>query len=202
MSKITAIEVQAKDKSRANIYLDDEFFAGISIELVIKHQLKKDMDIDDKFLADIIFEDDKGKALAKAIKYMGSNLKSCAQIRDYLRKKEYATEIIDYVIDKMKEYKYLDDESYARAYISAYSNKYGKLKLIQALKGKGITDKTIDTVFEEDDLKMQDSIDKVASKYLKNKEITQETLVKLNRFLYSRGYEFDQINSYIRGLKK
>ena len=92
MSKITAIEVQAKDKSRANIYLDDEFFAGISIELVIKHQLKKDMDIDDKFLADIIFEDDKGKALAKAIKYMGSNLKSCAQIRDYLRKKEYATE--------------------------------------------------------------------------------------------------------------
>ena len=202
MSKITAIEVQAKDKSRANIYLDDEFFAGISIELVIKHQLKKDMGIDDKFLADIIFEDDKGKALAKAIKYMGSNLKSCAQIKDYLRKKEYATEIIDYVIDKMKEYKYLDDESYARAYISAYSNKYGKLKLIQALKSKGITDKTIDTVFEEDDLKMQDSIDKVASKYLKNKEITQETLVKLNRFLYSRGYEFDQINSYIRGLKK
>ena len=36
MSKITAIEVQAKDKTRANVYLDDEFFAGISIELIIK----------------------------------------------------------------------------------------------------------------------------------------------------------------------
>ena len=46
-----------------------------------------------------------------------------------------------------------------------------------------------------DELKMQDSIEKVASKYLKNKEITNETLVKLNRFLYSRGYEFDQIKS-------
>lgn len=202
MSKITAIEVQAKDKSRANLYLDDEFFAGISIELVIKHQLKKDMDIDDKFLADIIFEDDKGKALAKAIKYMGSTMKSCSQIREYLRKKEYAADIIDFVIDKMREYKYLDDEAFARAYISAYSNKYGKIKLIQALKSKGVTDKTIDTVFEDDDLKMQDSIEAVASKYLKNKEITNEVLVKLNRFLYSRGYEFDQINSYIRSFKK
>ena len=102
MSKITALEVQVKDKSRANLYLDDEFFAGVSIELVVKHQLKKDMEVDEKFLADIIFEDDKGKALSKAIKYMGSNIKSCSQIREYLRKKEYAPEIIDYVIDKMK----------------------------------------------------------------------------------------------------
>ena len=202
MSKITALEVQVKDKSRANLYLDDEFFAGISIELVVKHQLKKDMEVDEKFLADIIFEDDKGKALSKAIKYMGSNIKSCSQIREYLRKKEYAPEIIDYVIDKMKEYKYLDDEAYAKAYISAYSYKYGKIKLIQALKSKGISDKTIDSVFAEEDLKMQDSIDKVASKYLKNKEITSETIIKLNRFLYSRGYEFDQINSYINGLKQ
>lgn len=202
MSKITALEVQVKDKSRANLYLDDEFFAGISIELVVKHQLKKDMEVDEKFLADIIFEDDKGKALSKAIKYMGSNIKSCSQIREYLRKKEYAPEIINYVIDKMEEYKYLDDEAYAKAYISAYSYKYGKIKLIQALKSKGISDKTIDSVFAEEDLKMQDSIDKVASKYLKNKEITSETIIKLNRFLYSRGYEFDQINSYINGLKQ
>lgn len=202
MSEITAIEVQSKDKTRANLYLDGEFFAGVSIELCMKYQLKKGSEIDEKFLADIIFEDDKGKALNKAVKYMGANLKTCYQIRDYLRKKEYAPEIIDYVIDKMKEYKYLDDEQYVRAFVSTYSNKYGKLKLIQALKSKGITDKTIDTVLAEDDLKVQDSIGKVASKYLKNKEITQETLIKLNRFLYSRGYEFDQINSYINELKK
>ena len=201
MSEITAIEVQSKDKTRANLYLDDEFFAGIAIELVVKYQLKKGMQIDEKFLADIIFEDDKGKALSKAIKYIGSNLKSVRQIRDYLNKKEYVPEVVDYVVDKLKEYKYIDDEAYARAYISTYSCKYGKLKLKQNLRSKGIAEKTIDSVISEDDLKMQDSIDKVASKYLKNKEITKDTIIKLNRFLYSRGYDFDQINSYINSLK-
>ena len=201
MSEITAIEVQSKDKSRANVYLDGEFFAGVSIELCVKHSLKKGQEVDEAFLQELIFEDDKGKALSKAVKYMGANLKSCQQIREYLKKKEYSKEIIDYVIDKMREYKYLDDDAYARAYIATYSSKYGRLKLIQALKGKGITEATIDNVFAEDELKMQDSIDKVAQKYLKNKELNQDTYIKLNRFLYSRGYDFEQINSYINSLK-
>ena len=202
MSEITAIEVQGKDKLRANFYLDREFFAGISIELVVKYQLKRGMEIDERFLADIIFEDDKGKALSKAIKYMGSSMKSAYQIRDYLKRKQYSPEIIDYVIDKMMEYKYLDDEAYARAYISAYSSRYGKLKLIQALKSKGVSDKIIDNVFAEEGLISDNTIDKVASKYLKNKEINRDSLMKLSRFLYSRGYEFDQIRGYIDSLKQ
>ncbi len=201
MSEITAIEVQVKDKNRANIYLDGDFFAGVSIELCLKHSLKKGQEVDEKFLQELIFEDDKGKALSKAVKYMGANLKSCQQIRDYLKKKEYSKEIVDYVIDKMQEYKYLDDEAYARAYISTYSSKYGKLKLIAQLRAKGVRDTTIDDVFAED-VKLQDSIEKVGAKYLKNKELTQENLIKLNRFLYSRGYEFEQINSYVNSLKK
>ena len=200
MSEITALEVQSKDKSRANIYLDGEFYAGISVELCVKHQLKKGMEVDEEFIKKIVFEDDKGKALSKAVKYMGSAIKTSQQIRDYLKKKEYNSDVIDYVIDKMIEYKYLDDVSYCKAFIATYSNKYGKLKLISALKSKGIKDSIIDEVFLEE-TKIQDSIDKVAEKYLKNKIINNETLIKLNRFLYSRGYEFDKINECISKIR-
>ena len=200
MSEITSIEVQQKDKTRANLYLDDKFYSGISIELVVKYQLKKGREIDENFLSEIIFEDEKGKALSKAVKYISSNLKTTQQIRDYLRKKEYNQQIVDYVIDMMTEYKYLDDEAYAKAYISTYSSKFGKMKLISQLKAKGVKDSTIDSVFS-DDVKMEDSIQKVAEKYLKNKEIKSDTYVKLSRFLYSRGYEFDDINSCINEIK-
>ena len=200
MSEITSIEVQDKDKSRANLYLDGEFYAGISIELCVKHQLKKGLVVDDDFLSEIIFEDSKGKALSKAIKYMGSAIKSSQQIRDYLKKKEYTSDVIDYVIDKMVEYKYLDDVNYCKSFIATYSNKYGKLKLISALKSKGISESIIDEVFTED-VRLQDSIDKVAEKYLKNKIINSETLIKLNRFLYSRGYEFDKINECVNRIR-
>lgn len=201
MSEITSIEVQKKDDRRANLYLDDKFYAGVSIELIMRHQLKKGMEVDREFLDEIILEDEKGKALDKAVKYISSTLKTTRQIRDYLRKKEYNSQTIDYVISKMIEYKYLDDVAYAKAFIATYSNKYGKMKLISALKSKGVSDSVIDEVFASDDLKIDDSIDKTAEKYLKNKIKNNDTFMKLSRFLYSRGYEFDDIKSCINRLK-
>ena len=40
---------------------------------------------------------------------------------------------------------------------------------------------------------MDNSIERIAEKYLKNKERTSENFMKLSRFLCSRGYEFDDI---------
>lgn len=202
MSEITNLEIQKKDDRRVNLYLDDKFYAGISIELVMKHHLKKGVEIEKSDLDSLILEDEKGKALDKAVKYISSTLKTTKQIRDYLKKKEYNPQTIDYVIDKMQEYKYLDDEAYAKAFISTYSNKYGKLKLVSALKSKGVSENVIDSVLSADDLKMENSIEATANKYLRNKPRTNETYMKLSRFLYSRGYEFDDIKSLINELKE
>ena len=201
MSLITKIEVQKKDDTRANIYVDDKFYAGMSIELVIKSQLKKGVEIDTQVLDDIIIEDEKSSALSKALKYSSNNLKTKKQIRDYLKKKEYNSQTIDYVIEKMSEYNYLDDEAYAKAYLLTYSKKYGKLRLINDLKNRGISESIIDNLFA-DEIEIVDSIEDVANKYLKNKEINDQTLVKLNRFLYSRGYEFEDISRLLSKIRR
>lgn len=201
MSEITNLEVQKNNPERINLYLDDKFYCGISAELVIKNHLKVGLNISKEEIDSLVLEDEKGKALSKAVKYISSNLKTVKQIRDYLKKKEYNPNTIDYVIDKLKEYNYLDDEAYCKAFISTYSSKYGKLKLISMLKSKGVSDKTIDNVFSEE-INMKDSIESVANKYLKNKERSKETYLKLSRFLYSRGYEFDDINRLVNNIKE
>jgi regulatory protein len=201
MSEITKLEVQKNNSERISLYLDDKFYCGISAELVIKNHLKVGLNISKEELDELVLEDEKGKALSRAVKYIGNNLKTIKQIRDYLKKKDYNPNTIDYVIDKLKEYSYIDDEAYCKAFVSTYSHKYGKLKLISALKSKGVSDKTIDNVFNED-LQIKDSIESVANKYLKNKERNKETYLKLSRFLYSRGYEFDDINRLINILKE
>ena len=201
MSIITKIEVQKKDESRANLYLDDVFYTGISIEAVIKNHLKKDMEIDKDTLDEIILNDEKTVAMSKAVKYMGGALKTKKQIRDYLKRKEFAIPTIEYVIDKMVEYKYLDDEEYARSFMLTYSSKYGKLKLKSQLRSKGVSETIIDTLLDEE-IEIKDSLESVAEKYLKNKEINEKNIIRLARFLSSRGYEFDKINSYISRLRK
>ena len=122
------------------------------------------------------------------------------QIKDYLYKKGYNKNTIEYVVDKMEEYKYLDDECYAKQFVLTYSKKYGKLKLISGLRSKGIADSIIDNLFEESEIKSD--IESVATKYLKNKIIDEKTYVKLSRFLYSRGFEFDEINNYLNKIKR
>lgn len=193
--------MQKKDETRANIYLDDAFYSGISIESVIKNHLKKGMEIDRDALDEIILADEKTVAMSKAVKYMGGALKTKKQIRDYLKKKEFGVPTIEYVIDKMIEYKYLDDEAYARSFMLTYSSKYGKLKLKSQLKQKGVAETIIETLLNEE-IEIEDSLEKVAEKYLKNKEINEKNIIKLARFLSSRGYEFDKINGYISRLRK
>ncbi len=201
MPEITKLEVQKNNKERANLYIDEKFYAGVSVELCIKHHLKKGIEIDVDELDKLILEDEKESAFTKAIKYISSNLKTTSQIKDYLHKKGYCDNTISYVIDKMTDYKYLDDAAYARAFIHTFSSKYGKTKLISALKSKGITDYVIEDVFAEG-VQMQDSIESVANKYMKNKDVTLQALNKLSRFLYSRGYEFDEINKIVDGYRR
>lgn len=196
--KITKLEVQKNDKNRVNLYVDDEFYSGIPAELVYLEHLKTGLEIDEKDLKKIIFENEKSKAMSRVTKYIGSSLKTQKQIRDYLRKKEYSDDTIEFVMSKLVEYNYIDDKKYAQAYVLTYGKNYGKLKLISQLKIKGVSEEIIECVLEDNKV---DSIESVASKYLKNKVMSYEVSQKLFRFLYSRGYEFDEINSYINKLK-
>ena len=196
--KITKLEVQKNDKNRVNLYVDDEFYSGIPAELVYLEHLKTGLEIDEKDLKKIIFENEKSKAMSRVTKYIGSSLKTQKQIRDYLRKKEYSDDTIEFVMSKLVEYNYIDDKKYAQAYVLTYGKKYGKLKLKSQLKVKGVSEEIIECVLEDNKV---DSIESVASKYLKNKVMSYEVSQKLFRFLYSRGYESDEINSYINKLK-
>ena len=201
MPQITSIEVQKNNKERANLYIDEKFYCGVSIELCVKHHLKKGEEVDTSLLDELVLADEKETAFTKAIKYISTNLKTTHQIESYLRKKGYGDNTIHYVIDKMSEYKYLDDEAYARAFIHSFSSKYGKMKLISALKSKGISDYTIEDVFAGD-VDMVDSISTTADKYMRNKEINKQTLDKLSRFLYSRGYEYDDISQVLEKYRR
>ena len=58
MSEITRLEIQKNNQNRANLYLDDKFFSGISLELCIKHHLKVGLEIDEHFLNKLILEDE------------------------------------------------------------------------------------------------------------------------------------------------
>ena len=129
MPKITSLTVQTKNKNRCNLFIDGEFFAGISIETAIKNRLKVGMEVDEKFISEVILESEKNQALVKATEYITKYLKTKYQVKDYLIRKGYSEEIAWYCVDKLKEYNYIDDVEYSKRFIESQAKNNGKKML-------------------------------------------------------------------------
>ncbi len=132
------------------------------------------------------------------LKYIGSNIKTEKQIRDYLYRKEYKTDTINEVVDKLKEYNIIDDKQYADIYVRSNPN-FSRRKLKVKLNTSGVKNDIVDdAVIDVDDFA---SALKHANKFLKNKEITKEIIEKLIRRLTYLGYTWGTISKVLNELK-
>lgn len=198
MSQITSIEQQKKDKTRCSVYVDGAFYCGLKIEIAIKHRLKSGMEIEKSRLDKIQLDNEKIQATEKAMNHLSATLKTKKQMSDFLAGKGYTQAVIDYVIQKLEGYGYIDDYAYCRAYVGSVSGK-GKAALRAALIRRGAAREAIDAALDETD-ENEDEALAVARKYLRGKDITRETLNKALRHLISRGYGYDVAKSAISRL--
>ena len=202
MAKITKIEVQKKDKNRCNLFLDGEFLAGVSLETAIKEGLKEGKELDKNKLGEIIFTQEKEKALKKAIDYISKALKTKRQVIEYLERKEYSTEVINITISKMLEYGLIDDVEFSRRYIESTSKKQGKKLIEFKLMSKGVKKQDIEKAYESIEETDEDGVYNLAIKHLKNKERTRENLGKTYKYLVGKGFLFEEIDRAMSRIKE
>ncbi len=199
MSKITKISVQEKNKKRCNLFLDNEFYAGVSLETVLKFRLKVGDDIDQAGLADLIFDSDKVEALSKAVAYTTKALKTKKQVKTYLSSKGYSYDVIKYCIAKLEEYCLVDDLNYSVKFIELNSNNQGKHLLEYKLMEKGVSKDVISMALEHVEIDLNKSAKAIAEKRLKDKKITREILSKTYRYLVGKGFSYDEVNFALSG---
>ena len=201
MPTITDMQIQKRNKSRANVYLDGEFAFALEMLTVMKLGLKIGKQVDVDTIKQAVFDSETSVAFGKAVDYLARAMKTTKQMRDYLTKKGYAQEIVDCVIDKLKGYKYLDDETYARLYTEQSKGHKGERRIKQELLNKGISHAEVDDQVQIDTQDQLECAMTLAQKYLKNKDRDVKTMQKLQRFLLYRGFDFDVVNSVIRNFK-
>lgn len=197
MNTITRLEVQSKDKQRANLYLDGKFFCGLDLETTTKNGLKTGTIITEQKLNQIVLESEKQTAFTKALKLVSTRFKTQKEIETYLFDKGYTAQIVFYAIDKLTEYHFVDDERYAQSYINTHRSKYGKLKLKEQLRLKGIKSSIIDKLFNEEFSQDADIL-ALANKYLKSKNGTKQDYLKLFKYLMGKGYQYEEIKNVLK----
>ena len=191
MGKITDIKPQTKNKSRANIFIDGEYFCALEKLTVLEHRLKVGDEIDGEALRDAISDSERTAAFDRAAKYVGLRPRTEKEMRDYLLGKGYDDDTVDYVVEKLKSYGYIDDAEFARVYIDYVSHRYGKRKIEADLKAKGVSGEIIDSALEEAD-DQSEAVARLSEKYLRTHP---PDMRKLIAFLMSKGFDYETIKA-------
>ena len=176
-------------------FVDDEYICMLEAEILVKEKIKIGTNLTDNQFLDIREQSEKITCKNFAIKYVSKSLKTTKQVKDNLKQKGFLPSSIDYAINMLISYGYLDDKYFAECYIKSKSQK-GKLYLKNQLKQKGIADSVINGVLSDYQVD-EDQIVLLAKKFVKNKPKDIGTKQKLFRHLLSKGFEYDQINRVV-----
>lgn len=200
LNEITAITPQIKDKKRCNIYIDGRFYCGLTLEATVQNRLKVGKIIAPDELSRIQLESEKHVALDKALTHVSATRKTEKQMRDFLSGKGYLPDVVDYVIEKMRGYNFLNDGEYAEAYVEFAGKKKGGRLIQMELKQKGVSQERIDEALSAlDEQSQMQAAQGILQKYMRGKTADKETLYKAFKYLLGKGFEYETAKQAISG---
>lgn len=140
------------------------------------------------------------RTMNRAVKLLAAKPRSVIELRERLLEKLWTNAtIVDQVIDKLKDYKYLDDEQFAGdlAVSKLRQKPQGKYRLRQTLSQKKLDKPTVDAAIENafERLPETDLIDQAIERRIRShgKPETREETKKFYDHLLRRGFGYDLI---------
>lgn len=199
--EITAIKAQKRNPERVSVYLDGEYAFGLS--RIVAAWLHVGQRINETKI-DSLKESDTGEvAYQKAIRLISSRPRTEKEIRDRLEKDCFDPQVIDLVIQKMRESGLLADSQYARLWVENRNEMHPRSqRLIRfELKQKGIADEIIDQVLldsaNDSDLAIQ-----AATQYARkfSRMEWEDFRKRLSAFLMRRGFSYGTIAPVVQSV--
>ena len=125
--------------------------------------------------------------------HLSATMKTEWQMRDFLAKKGYTETVIDYVMERLAYYNFVDDYAYCRAYVNSVSGKGRRAIEADLIKRKAKREAIASVLdeFEESD----DDAFELLQKYLRGKEINKANIMKGYKYLLSKGFSYDTAQS-------
>ncbi|HSE61348.1 MAG TPA: RecX family transcriptional regulator [Candidatus Saccharimonadales bacterium] len=197
--KITAIKAQVKNPERLSVYVDEKFAFSLNYMQLLDEKLHAGLNIDEARLATLKHLSDFGKAYERALMFAMIRPRSVQEMHDYARRKKWAPEDAEAIVDKLLAKKYLDDRRFARAWIEnrALGKKTSQRKLRLELKQKGVSESIITEVLQQANYSDTVALKQLIVKKRKLVRYAQDEQ-KLVQYLARLGFGFDDIKNALQ----
>lgn len=203
---ITNLEIQKRNKDRVSVFVDGGYAFSLHAEIIYKYNIKKGDEITPEFMETISKVEEQKQANNYAMNLISKAFKTEKQIRDKMKEKGFDESHINITVDMLKDYKYINDELFAKSYISdsVSFTKSGKNKIKNKLYQKGVPTEIINEYISEcidDDQQFEAALEVGMKKYRTIRDTDKRKKnQKLISFLQYRGFSFDIIKRVISSI--
>jgi regulatory protein len=203
---ISRIEQQKKNKKRFSLYVENQYLMGVSEETLLKFNIYQGRTISDEETVQIQNHEEKIAVREQAWRYLSRRAHSTKELSDKLLKKGLNKDTVEHMIFELKEKQYIDDDAFARQWISdeITLKKSGPLLIKNKLLQKGITSDKINQLLIDlyDEQQQRTNCRQLVQKKVNflNQQKTADKKNKLYRFLTQKGYTWEIINPVLSGI--
>lgn len=138
----------------------------------------------------------------KALRILEFRVHSEREMRQKLARAGAQEENIDKVVEFLTEYRFLNDEEFARLYLRELKNakKFGKRRIKSELLKKGIDRDIIEEVLAEEEWDEEDALEPLVRKKLGG-NFERKNIEKAVRYFAYKGYGYDEIKTVIERIQ-
>lgn len=191
------MKVQAKNKDRVNVFLDDEF--GFGVVKAIAVQLQVGDYLTSKEVDALQQEDAIEEARKRAMRLIARRPRSERELRRYFERREVPEAVQDAVIRSLADSGLVDDWAFAETWVENRTEfrPRGAFALRQELKQKGVGRDAIEAALEDFDEEeaAHKAAHKAARRYMDLSE--DEFQRKVGGYLKRRGFPYRLISTAV-----
>jgi len=203
--RITALQPQANNTERLNIFVDGQFLLGANALIVLQMGLQVGQELTPAQLEQLRQEEALQKAVDRAFNYLSFRPRSREEVRRYLRKKETPPELIEAALQRLDRLDLVNDQAFAEFWIESRErfSPRGAQALKSELRQKGVQREVVDELVsaEQDDERALEAGRKKALTLTRQPGIDFQTFRnRLGGFLQRRGFSYQVTTRTVRTL--
>ena len=194
---ITQVQATQRDPERVSVFIDGVFALALPAIVAVQRGLRSGVELDEAAVRELEGLAEAERATEAAVTFVAYRPRSEREVRDRLRRREFAPSAIDAAIERLRGWNYLDDRAFAEYWVEnrAEHSPRGRRALEAELRAKGVDRNVTGDVLEEIDLGEEDAALALARKRLPRLSALDEPTQRrrLAAFLGRRGYGWDVI---------
>jgi regulatory protein len=187
---ITALTLQKRNHQRVNVFLDGEYAFGLA--RIVAAWLEVGQELADEKIAQLRSEDEREVAYQRALRLIQYRPRSESEIRRHLKREATPEEIVDEVIERLKQSGLIDDAGFAQAWVENRTDLRPRSRraLAYELNQRGVDAQVIEQSLNaiDDDAMAYQAAQRPARKFkdLEWNDFRQ----KMYRYLGQRGFDY------------